>query len=814
MFSVILFFALALRAWADGVASYTDSNTNITFAAYTDSTTGYMCGFAMPETIDTDFIATVVAPLSNGTGWAGIDFGAAMVGHLLAVAWPDGNTVVSSFREATGYTSPSVYENSSMSISPIEAGTFVNSSHMSWTFVCGGCVTNDSFTFSSNDTESVFGWAFSTTAVSDPSDSSSALTMHSAGYGQFGLTFSDAQSAHYSTWAAMATTASSNSTTSTGSTSNSTSTGRTSSANITTTTSNTTYDYIIVGAGPAGLIVAERIAETGASVLLVERGEASTYSTGGTDLVSWNDTVTQYDVPALAYYLTSASDTSEYCTDTADQAGCLLGGGSMVNALMYVKPPKHDFDDKWPTGWKSSDVADAEDRLYARNPGTLMSSADGKRYDQGAYDVLSSFLSSSGWSSIDALEDVESKHDVFSHPPWNIHQHERGGPVKTYLPLAEELSNFHLRLNTKVVRAVRNSTWISGIEVETSGTTHEIINITPSTGKVILAAGALSTPRTLIYSGIGPTDQIETVQSALSGSVTLPASSSWIDLPVGVGLKDHPILTVLLNTTSNLTSLPSTAFTDPGNSSISLWAEGSGLLTQAGQRLNFWTSVVSPSDNKTRYIQGTCNSPADKQVKIKAYVTHGLTSSTNLLLDSTGENTVFESDPWLKTQGDIEAYEIFFDRLLNMTRSNSSTLTALLADGSKVPSNYTGTELYTNLKTTLTSGAHYVGTAKMGTDDGRINNGTSVVDTNTKVYGTDNLFVVDASIHPDLPTGNTQAIIMVAAEKAAEKILALDGVSIGSGSGNSTSSSLILDFVIYWFGFERFVFIYGRSNFW
>ena len=60
----------------------------------------------------------------------------------------------------------------------------------------------------------------------------------------------------------------------------------------------------------------------------------------------------------------------------------------------------------------------------------------------------------------------------------------------------------------------------------------------------------------------------------------------------------------------------------------------------------------------------------------------------------------------------------------------------------------------------------------MGTDDGR-QGGTAVVDLNTKVYGTNNLFVVDASFHPDLPTGNTQAAIMVASEHATQKIIAL-----------------------------------------
>jgi cellobiose dehydrogenase (acceptor) len=83
--------------------------------------------------------------------------------------------------------------------------------------------------------------------------------------------------------------------------------------------------------------------------------------------------------------------------------------------------------------------------------------------------------------------------------------------------------------------------------------------------------------------------------------------------------------------------------------------------------------------------------------------------------------------------------------------------------------NSTGLELLTSA---LVSGDHYVGTAKIDTDDGRYG-GEAVVGTNTKVYGTDNLFVVDASIHADLPTGNTQAIVMVVAEKAAQKNLAL-----------------------------------------
>lgn len=68
---------------------------------------------------------------------------------------------------------------------------------------------------------------------------------------------------------------------------------------------------------------------------------------------------------------------------------------------------------------------------------------------------------------------------------------------------------------------------------------------------------------------------------------------------------------------------------------------------------------------------------------------------------------------------------------------------------------------------------HWMGTAKLGTDDGRKAGGTAVVDLDTKVYGTDNLFVVDASIFPGMTTGNPSSMIVIAAEQAASRILAL-----------------------------------------
>jgi cellobiose dehydrogenase (acceptor) len=68
---------------------------------------------------------------------------------------------------------------------------------------------------------------------------------------------------------------------------------------------------------------------------------------------------------------------------------------------------------------------------------------------------------------------------------------------------------------------------------------------------------------------------------------------------------------------------------------------------------------------------------------------------------------------------------------------------------------------------------HWMGTCKMGLDSTLVGNGTAVVDTNNKVYGTDNIFVMDASIFPGQVTTNPSALIVTASEHASEKILAL-----------------------------------------
>ncbi|KAF3035596.1 hypothetical protein E8E12_007622 [Didymella heteroderae] len=541
--------------------------------------------------------------------------------------------------------------------------------------------------------------------------------------------------------------------------------------------SNCTYDYIVVGGGASGLIVSERLAETGKSVLVLERGAPSLFTSGGDILTSWNDTLTIFDVPALHMFLTTWPGVNAQCTDvpTAAAAGCLLGGGTAINGMQFVRPPSFDFDDRWPVGWRWDDMKDAAARLYERNPGTLTPSADGKLYDNDVREIVSKFFALGGYTQVDTNEEPDKKYKVWSYPALSTDQGFRAGPVRTYLPIAEKLPNFTLQLYTKVIRAVRTGPLVTGVEVESTTGQRSIISVNKG-GKVILAAGAMSSPRFLFNSGIGPLEQISIVENG-TANITLPPRKDWIESPVGF-VRDHTIVIVTFDVPEGTNVLNQTEFLNPSEESRDMYAHGFGPLAQAWNRLMSYTTVTNDNGHRT-FIQTHVTGLVNGTAQFLVATTHNSTSTGTLGITPNG-NTIWTKDPYLNSASDREAMTKALDELLEISRLPGSPL-------SYNPSNATGASILEvamsqqDPNNRMIPGQHMIGTTIMGTDDGT-KNGSSVVDTNCKVYGTDNLFVVDAGMHSDLPTGNTMAIVMVAAEHAAQKIIALDGVSNSTGS--------------------------------
>lgn len=185
--------------------SYTDANTGITFAAYNDPTTNSQYGIAMPQSSpSTDFIGQLIAPISNGTGWIGLALSPGKSSNLMIAAWPNDQNIVSSFRDATNYVDPYTSSGSSVTQTPIAKGTFVNSTHYSYTFLCQGCLTVAPNFQGSNTVSSALGWYFSTISLPEQSNANGPLTNYNEGNDVFALTFKNAQSSDFASWATQA----------------------------------------------------------------------------------------------------------------------------------------------------------------------------------------------------------------------------------------------------------------------------------------------------------------------------------------------------------------------------------------------------------------------------------------------------------------------------------------------------------------------------------------------------------------------------------------------------------------------------------
>jgi cellobiose dehydrogenase (acceptor) len=134
-----------------------------------------------------------------------------VLNSLLIVAYPNGDTVMSSIRQADDYSNPHLANGTDATLNPIAQGTFVNSTGWTFTFLCSNCITTDGRTFFSNATNPYLGWTQSTTALQNPSDPDAVLNFHDY-FGSWGVNLTAAQSPDFASWASMASATNSTST--------------------------------------------------------------------------------------------------------------------------------------------------------------------------------------------------------------------------------------------------------------------------------------------------------------------------------------------------------------------------------------------------------------------------------------------------------------------------------------------------------------------------------------------------------------------------------------------------------------------------
>jgi cellobiose dehydrogenase (acceptor) len=674
---------------AQTFAPYTDDNGiefwQGTFDTEVEGTQGKaQWGMALPPAsasdLETEYIGRFVVPkLKSSDTWMGLSHNSGMTGALLLVTWPNGDTVESSFRYASGYVAPDIYTGNA-TLSVISQGS--NSTHYFLTYRCENCwkweqdgSSGSQIPATTASAGQVVGWAQATNGPSNPKNANSNIQQH-ANDGLFGAAVESARNSAYTKWTSLATgTTSSPAGSGTASTSGAPSStvapSSSSGAEPTSTAcpksnpaTEQTWDYIVVGAGAGGIPLADKLSETGASVLLIERGPPSSGRWGGTKKPDWlvGTNLTRFDVPGLdnEIWVDSAGIA---CPDVGVMSGCVLGGGTAINAGLWWRANPEDFDYNFPDGWKSSNMEAAVARTFERIPFTDRPSTDGILYKPEGYNIVAGALAAAGWDNVTADDEPAKKNFTFSHPDEMFSHGERGGPMATYLVTASQRDNFQLVTNTTVSRLVRNGGNIAGVEIEAflKGGQCGTVRVKDG-GKVILSAGAFNTPKILFRSGIGPQDQLQVVQKAEPKQMI--GSSQWIDLPVGYNLDDH-VNTDIVITHPNVSFYDFyAAYNNPIKADAKAYLDSrTGILTQSAPNLAvvFWQEIEG-DDGITRQLQWTARVEgghgitSKKAMTISQYLGRGATSRGRTTINS-GLNMVVSTVPYLHNKYDIAAVQ-------------------------------------------------------------------------------------------------------------------------------------------------------------
>ncbi|KAG9255545.1 cellobiose dehydrogenase-like protein [Emericellopsis atlantica] len=781
-------FAQLVLAQTSTPTTYEDPDTGIIFDTWKGTGADITFGVALPsDALDVDATELIGYLKCGGSGWCGLSFNGIMTNSLLLAAYPQDGEVLTALMWATGYEMPDIYAGDA-EITQISSS--ITDDGFELIYRCQGCLAWDHNGATGKASTStggmMLGWALAAASPTNPECPQTMVVAQHDTQFIFRGTFSDnVVNEAYEEWAALATNVVEGDC------------GGGSDPDPTTTTAlptgtgipvptDASYDYIVVGGGAGGLPMADRLSEAGHKVLLIEKGPVSTGEWGGEMKPEWLEgtDLTRFDVPGLCNQIW-ADSSGIACRDTDQMAGCLLGGGTAINAGLFWRPKAADWDYNFPEGWKADDMAAAEERVFSRIPGTRFPSTDGKRYLDQGFQVVSGALSEAGWTEINFLEEPNKKKQTFGHGPFMFNEHaERGGPLDTYLKTAASRSNFDMWTNTQVKRVNRERGHATSVEVTNYNGDGYVgtVSLTEGTGRVILSAGTFGSAKLLMRSGIGPQDQLEVVAASADGPDMID-ESEWIKLPVGYNLEDH-------TNTDTVIAHPDVVFYDfyeayddpiPADRDAYL-DERVGILTQAAPNIGpVFFDEITGTDGITRSLQWTARvEPSLGHTNLTAitmsqYLGRGAVSRGRMTITSS-LSTVVSDVPYLKNQQDVEAVIKGIENLQEamagyegiewLSPSPDETAREFVENMAVSPSNRRAN--------------HWIGTNKMGTHDGRQNNGDAVVDLNARVWGTDNIFVVDASIFPGMITPNPTAYIITVAERASERILAMDPSKPGS----------------------------------
>ena len=506
----------------------------------------------------------------------------------------------------------------------------------------------------------------------------------------------------------------------------------------------TNYDYIVIGAGSAGCVVANRLTEDSeTTVLLLEAGNP--------------DTKPEIQIPAECFNLLGSEVDWAYFTEPEPYLnnrkifhprGKVLGGSSSINFMLYVRGNPHDYN-HWQKlgnpGWSYQDVLPYFKKFENQQRGA--SEYHGVDGELSVTDLISParisqrFVEASVAMGYHNNPDFNGMHQEGAGLyQMTIKDGKRHSAAAAFLVPILDRPNLTTITAALVTRLLFEGTRTVGVEYLHEGTLHQVrVN-----REVILSAGAFDSPKLLMLSGIGNQEYLE--------SLGIPVV---VDLPgVGQNLQDHPLIPVVHLATQDLHPAITSSIVEAG---LFLHSE-SNLDAAPDLQLIFSPVVLTfPPSSDSGFTGLVC-------------LTHPQNIGSVSLRSPDPKDPPMIRMNYLQSESDMQKLVagIKLLRQLFQTSAFDEFRGEEVAPGTDVNSDK-ALEAY--IRETCGTVFHPVGTCKMGTDS------MAVVDPELRVHGVEGLRVVDASIMPKITTGNTNGPIIAIGEKAADLIKAAGCVS-------------------------------------
>ncbi|XP_054715571.1 glucose dehydrogenase [FAD, quinone]-like [Uloborus diversus] len=548
------------------------------------------------------------------------------------------------------------------------------------------------------------------------------------------------------------------------------------------------YDYVVVGAGSAGSVVANRLSEIPCiNVLLIEAGSSPPELTDVPAFAreSW---YTKYD---WAYLTKPQAYTGNGLVNrqVVYPRGKMLGGCSTMNHMMYVRGNRHNYDN-WSKlgakGWSYQEVLPYFKKLEDnRDPDIVANgyhnvggpiTAMRPDYTTETKPPMLQSAENVGYQSVDSNGPVQT--GLYDHQG-NVRDNQRCGTAKAYLVPAENRTNLDILPNAMVTKVIIENRRAVGVQFDFSGSSYVVL----ARKEVILSAGSLNSAQLLMLSGVGPKEELS--------KFNIPVIA---DLPVGRNLQDHagPNLDFVVN-------LPIQTSSEKQKNDMNIMeyinSRSGPLASCDGEIMQLFlpSTYVPPGEDNPDYQSHFSETTTDTAKKYfgltpevynqvyRPYEGKPLVSCYTCMIQpkSRGTVTLQSANPYdapivdPNYFSDPQDLDVVVQAMLTCKRVGTSP--PLSKYISRIQTLFPGCEQFAGndplyfrcqAQSVITSIFHPVGTAKMGDPS----DPTTVVDPELRVKGIDGLRVVDASVMPTVTSGNTNIPIIMIGEKASDII--------------------------------------------